>query len=112
MPKTLFQPVTEKVYERTHKLATALQEDFNGRYPNINGGKVFDIVEGRKYNKIVMVDNQESVHAFVDRKTGDVFKPASWRGPAKIARYNLLDDASYGKCLANADWAGGYLYLR
>ena len=39
MPKTLFQPVTEKVYERTHKLATALQEDFDGRYPNINGGK-------------------------------------------------------------------------
>ena len=68
--------------------------------------------EGRKYIKICHYTPQESVHAFVDKKTGDVFKPASWRGPAKYARYNLLDEASYHIALGRADWAGGYLYMR
>ena len=82
----------------------------------------FRIQSGRKYYKLIQQDydtfqdrneyRDGGVHAFVDKKTGDVFKPASWRGPAKIARYNLLDDASYAQCLARADWAGGYLYMR
>ena len=104
MSKTLF---VDTVYERAHKLGQHLQEDINRKYPN--NAYTFDITEGRKYIKIVQ-DN--SVHAFIDRKTGDVFKPASWRGPAKIARYNLLDDKSYQQCLSRADWAGGYLYIR
>ena len=109
MSKALF---VDTVYERAHKLAQKLQSDYDGRYPNISGDTVFDIKEGRKYIKISMINNQESVHAFIDAKTGDVFKPASWRGPAKIARYNLIDEVSYGECMARADWAGGYLYLR
>ena len=109
MSKTL---LVDTVYERAHKLAQTLQSNYDGRYPNISGDTVFDIKEGRKYIKISMINNQESVHAFIDRKTGDVFKPASWRGPAKIARYNLLDDKSYQQCLSRADWAGGYLYIR
>ena len=52
------------------------------------------------------------VHAFIDKKTGDVFKPASWRGPAKIVRYNLLNPISREDCFNRADWAGGYLYVR
>ena len=107
MSKTLF---VDTVYERAHKLAQALQENYDRN--GYSSDTVFDIKEGRKYIKISMINNQESVHAFIDRKTGDVFKPASWRGPAKIARYNLLDDASYQKCLSRADWAGGYLYIR
>ena len=31
----------------------------------------------------------ESVHAFVDKKTGEVYKAASYKAPAKIVRYNL-----------------------
>ena len=106
MSKTLF---VDTVYERAHKLAQTLQENYDSKG---YGDTVFDIKEGRKYIKISMINNQESVHAFIDAKTGDVFKPASWRGPAKIARYNLLDDASYAQCVARADWAGGYLYMR
>ena len=36
------------------------------------------INEGKKYNKIVMIDNQRSVHAFVNKENGDVYKAASW----------------------------------
>ena len=107
MSKTLF---VDTVYERAHKLAQTLQENYDRN--GYSHDTVFDIKEGRKYIKISQINNQESVHAFIDRKTGDVFKPASWRGPAKIARYNLLDDKSYQQCLSRADWAGGYLYIR
>ena len=109
MSKTLF---VDTVYERAHKLGQALQQNYDNQYPNSYSDTVFDIKEGRKYIKIVQINNQESVHAFIDAKTGDVFKPASWRGPAKIARYNLLDDKSFTECITRADWAGGYLYLR
>jgi hypothetical protein len=53
-----------------------------------------------------------SVHAFVDKKTGDVFKAASFKAPAKGVRFNLLEIASREQCFARADWAGGYLYVR
>ena len=110
MTKTAFYPDTMKVADRVIILGRALQTNYDRR--GYSSDTVFDVVEGRKYWKIMMINNQESVHAFIDKKTGDVYKPASWRGPAKIVRYNLLDEVSYGECIARADWAGGYLYMR
>ena len=74
----------------------------------------FYIESGRKYHKIVMETESQSksVHAFVDKKTGEVYKPASFKAPAKIVRYNLLMIESREECLKRADWAGGYLYIR
>ena len=105
MPKALF---VDTVYERTHKLAQKLQEDYNTK--STADRVVFDIKEGRKYYKIVEV--QGGVHAFVDIKSGDVFKPAGYNKPARHVRYNLLDDNSFNECIQRADWAGGYLYIR
>ena len=70
----------------------------------------FVIESGRKYHKIVMVSNQRSVHAFVDKKTGELYKAASWRGPAKDVRFDLSDSASREHVYEHCDWAGGYLY--
>ena len=84
------------------------------------------VKKGRKYLKIV---NQQfddmgpnptnqyrdgSVHAFIDRETGDVYKPASWNKPAKHVRYNLLErsDRNFLFDWKNVGWAGGYLYMR
>ena len=99
-------------------LCDALEMNFKSR----NHGKVggydapvykFFIEEGRKYFKIVMdAHGSKSVHAFVDKKTGEVFKAASFKAPAKGVRYNLLNIASREECFARADWAGGYLYIR
>lgn len=73
----------------------------------------FDVEETRKYYKIVKNQSgSNSVHAFVDKETGAVYKPASWRAPAKGARFNLLDTNSREECYRRADWSGGYLYLR
>lgn len=52
----------------------------------------------RKYHKLVKWnvrdDKASSVAAFVDRETGDVYKPASWSAPAKHARGNVAN--AYG----------------
>ena len=73
----------------------------------------FTIETGRKYHKIVMNANgSKSVHAFVDRKTGGLYKSASWKAPAKGERYNLLNDEHREWLLENATWSSGYLYAK
>ena len=73
----------------------------------------FTPVAGRKYVKIVCTYfGSRSVHAFVDKKTGDVYKPASWNAPAKHVRYNLMNEQSRNECFRLCDPYGGYLYLR
>lgn len=49
---------------------------------------VFKYVFGTRYVKIT---RDGSAHAFVDRTTGDVLKPATWKAPAKHARGNIFD---------------------
>lgn len=69
----------------------------------------FEVEPGRKYYKIVkVVGIGKSVHAFVDKETGDVYKAAGWNAPAKGIRYNLERDKEV--LAQHADWAGGYLY--
>ena len=84
------------------------------------------IQKGRKYLKIVQQQYDDmgpnpsykyrdgSVHAFIDRETGDVYKPAGYNKPAKHVRYNLLErkDREFLFNYKNVGWAGGYLYMR
>ena len=100
------------VRKYTLMLCDALELDFKRRYPNSDPYK-FSIESGRKYHKIVMEteSQSQSVHAFVDKKTGEVYKAASFKAPAKIVRYNLLSIESREKCFERADWAGSYLYM-
>ena len=78
-----------------------------------NCGYEFTLDTGRKYHKIMMSANgSRSVHAFIDKKTGEVYKPASIKAPAKGVRFNLLVITDREWLLEHADWAGGYLYKR
>jgi hypothetical protein len=74
----------------------------------------FYIESGRKYHKIIMEtdDGNRSVHAFVDKKTGEVYKAASYKAPAKIVRFDLRIIEQRQWLFDNADWAGAYLYIR
>ena len=67
---------------------------------------------GRKYHKVFMHigDRRDSIHAFIDKKTGSVYKPASIKSPAKGERYNVLVINSREQMFEKCDWAGGYLY--
>ena len=85
----------------------------------------FKVNTGKKYYKIVQMEfdtfqnrneyREGSVHAFVDKKTGQVYKPASWQAPAtKHVRYDLriIREREFLFNSNNTGWAGGYLYLR
>jgi hypothetical protein len=95
-------------------LCDALLDNFKSRNNHSSSDYKFYIDEGRKYHKIIMETGagSKSVHAFVDKKTGEVYKSASWKAPAKGVRYNLLSIESREECFARADWSGGYLYNR
>ena len=81
-----------------------------------NGDCSIDYVieSGNKYHKIILIDGggQRSVHSFVDKKTGEVYKSSSWKSPAKGVRYDLRIIKDREWLLENADWAGGYLYTK
>jgi len=84
----------------------------------------YKIKTGKKFYKIVQMEfdtfqnrneyREGSVHAFVDKKTGQVYKPASWQAPAKHVRYDLriIREREFLFNSNNTGWAGGYLYLR
>ena len=84
----------------------------------------FKVKTGKKFYKIVQMNfdtfqnrneyREGSVHAFVDKKTGQVYKPASWQAPAKHVRYDLriIREREFLFNSNNTGGAGGYLYLR
>ena len=84
----------------------------------------FVIKNGRKYYKIMQHDfdtfqdrnewREGSVHAFVDKNTGEVYKPASYNSPAKHVRYDMriINQREQLHNPMFTGWAGGYLYMR
>jgi len=72
------------------------------------------IETGKKYHKVILVNGGggRSAAFFVDKQTGSVLKPASWKAPAKGERCNLLIIKEREWALSNADWSGAWLYLR
>ena len=88
----------------------------------------FDYEVGKKYIKVFNLQYSEacdyynrpagyrqgSVTAFIDKNTGEVYKPASWKSPAKHVRYDLriIRHREFLHNPKNVDWAGGHLYMR
>lgn len=106
--------------DRSQEICNALHKRLTQRHPSIASDYAFRYSVHKRYIKIEEYTSRRpdsgefdsrSVHAFIDKHNGNMYKPASWRGPAKYARYNLLDDASYKECLEKADHCGGYLYM-
>jgi len=127
MPKTLFVPSKEtsvdniltddvqaqiniqnNVLKWTKELCDTLQKDYDNKSTARN--YTFEITTGRKYHKIV--EKRGGVHAFINRKTGEVYKPAGYNKPAPHVRYDLRLINHRDYLSVHADWAGSYLYLR
>ena len=102
----------QKIEKWVWQLCRSLEQNYQLRYPNSNTSVTFTMQFGRKYIKVIQ-DNS-SVHSFIDKKTGEVYKPAGWKSPAKIVRYDLrlISDRQKLHNPNYTDWAGGYLYLR
>ena len=128
--------ITEN-YRRYH--IRTLKGNLHGNYPEyareqldaIENGTAnlmkFKVYTGKRYYKIVKQEFEtweksrnygkyadHSVHCFVDKETGDVYKPASWSAPAKHIRFSFqnVEDLKFLLNPDNVGWAGGYLYLR
>ena len=128
--------ITEN-YKRYH--IRTLNGNLAGNYPEyareqldaIENGTAnlmkFKVYSGKRYYKIVQQEFEtweksrnygkyadHSVHCFVDKETGDVYKPASWSAPAKHIRFSFqnVEDLKFLLNPDNVGWAGGYLYLR
>ncbi len=134
--QTYADTITEN-YRQYH--LNTLQGNLSGNYPEyareqldeIENGTAnlmfFKVKSGKKYYKIVQQQfetwegskyygkyRDASVHAFVDKKTGQVFKPAGWAKPAKHVRYDMRI-ITQRQLLHNPNftgWSGGYLYMR
>lgn len=55
----------------------------------------FILHPGRRFVKVSETDHlskQEFVVAFIEKSTGDIYKAASWRAPAKHARGNIFSE--------------------
>ena len=105
---------------------------YQDRVDEINNGTAnlykFVYKTGKKFHKVYFLQYEEandyynrkagytagSVHCFVDKQTGEVYKPASWKAPAKIVRFDLrlITDREFLFNPNNISWAGSHLYLR
>ena len=88
----------------------------------------WDYKVGKKFIKVFNLQYEEaneyynrkggyragSVTAFIDKNTGEVYKPASWKAPAKNVRFDLriIKEREFLLNPKNCDWAGGHLYMR
>lgn len=103
-------------YDYTYDGSPSVQSQYHQRKIDElkNGICPIDYVieSGKKYHKVIMIDGggSRSVHCFVDKQTGQVYKSASWKAPAKGVRYDLRLIADREWLLEHADWSGGYLY--
>ena len=111
----------QKIEKWVWQYCRSLEQNYQLKYPDSHSDRNYKMEFGRKYIKIVAydlnVDGKEwsqGVHAFVDRNTGEVYKPASWKSPAKIVRFDLrlIKDRELLHNPRFTDWAGGHLYLR
>jgi len=105
---------------------------YQDRIKEINDGTAnlykFVYKTGKKFHKVYFLHYEEaneyynrkagytagSVHCFIDKKTGEVYKAASWKAPAKIVRFDLrlIGDREFLFNPNNISWAGSHLYLR
>ena len=132
------QTIADSVLNHTHLLIEALKDNYReysirGHQRSVernesvehhqqridelrNGILPIDYVieSGKKYHKVIMIDggSSRSVHCFIDKNTGELYKSSSWKSPAKGVRYDLRLIADREYLLKNADWSGGYLYAK
>ena len=111
--------------ENTKYYEERLAEIENGTYKDLYK---FTFKTGKKFHKVYFLEYKEkcdyynrpagysagSVHCFIDRQTGEVYKPASWKAPAKHVRFDMriIKEREFLHNPKNVDWAGGHLYMR
>ena len=72
---TYQRSIPQMVLDWTEELVRYLQDDYDSEPYDNSGRYKFNIQTGRKYHKIHN-GPAGGIHAFVDKNTGEVYKPA------------------------------------
>ena len=68
---------------------------------------------GSKFLKLVQFSgSQRHVYCFVDKKTGDIYKAATWKSRAKHARGNIFQLSEIREYTSSSLVYGGCWYIR
>lgn len=90
--QTTLENFNETIYAWLEKCQELINAYYTKNYNNLSAPKLF-LKKGVRYVKVVANNgSQKSVWAFVDSKSGDILKPASWNAPAKHSRGNIYDE--------------------
>ena len=132
------QTIAENVYKHTLLLIEALKDNYRQysirghqkfvndadtqeyhqrKIDELKSGKCdidYTIETGKKYHKVILVNGggSRSVHCFIDKNTGELYKSQSWKSPAKGVRFDLRLIKDREWLFENADWSGGYTYAK
>jgi len=98
------------IEQATYEYLQLLERNANKDAPSERLRYTFEIQPGSKYLKVTQTlgGSNLSVHSFIEKATGNILKPATWKAPVKDARYNLFSDMAL--LYKVADPYGGYLY--
>jgi len=93
-------PVTmTELLEFCAAIETSTAAFFAKHYDKLSPPKFYPDPKGRKYVRIVREDasgTSRSVHCFVERDTGLIWKAAGWKAPARnFSRGSIRGDRSY-----------------
>ena len=124
---TSFDEAMNKFCERLTENVKPEVDKFNHMHSvtfGVGGGRKYIRVESftknwsTDYNddgtttKTLVGGERGSIHCFVERTTGDIYKPATWKAPYNkgnnCVRGNIYDSSSFEK----TDMHGGWLYAR
>lgn len=71
-----------------------VDDHYESHLPNLVPSRL-EMSDGRRYIRVDSVENggtgSRSVYAFIDKRTGDVLRAATYKAPAKHPRGNLFD---------------------
>lgn len=100
--------------------SVAYAEALNLKFEDDDYKYAYHVEPGRRFDRIVGVHvegHHGSVHAFVERTTGLLVKPATWSTPQKnpvtgelFAPYNLSTQEGFEEAVEHANYSGSYLY--
>ena len=98
-----------------HMDSVTFRQDGGVKYIKV---KSFQVNINTDYNddgtttKTLVGGDRGSIHCFVEKTTGDIYKPAGWKSPYtkgnNCVRGNIYDTSSFEK----TDLHGGWLYAR
>ena len=87
----------DEIHDFASRVQQMVNKHFREQFPNLTPPTIL-IKFGRKYAKLIRESStgaqghtQKSVYGFVDAHTGDIYKAATWRAPAKHVRGSIFD---------------------